>query len=211
MARAEQVLKVIRIFKSVYPGKYYLNWSNPLELMVAAILSAQVRDEVVNAITPALFKRFKRAEDYAADGDILKYIKRITFATNKAKNIREACRILIERYNGKVPNTMEALTNLPGIGRKTANTILINAFGKVIGIPVDVHVLRVSYRLGWTQATDAERVEQDLMSIIPKQHWKQIAYWLKDHGRAVCRAPVPLCSKCPVEMLCPRVGVTKAL
>jgi len=209
----EKVLEIIKLLKKEYPdAKYYLNFSNPLELMVAAILSAQVRDEVVNALTPKLFKKYKTAKDYAnADlQELTNDIKTVTFAGNKAKNIKNACEILVEKYDGKVPNTMEDLTSLPGIGRKTANTILINAFDIVQGIPADTHVIRLSQRLGWSKAKDGDGVEQDLMNIIPKNEWKKIPYLLKAHGRAICQAPTPYCSKCFLSELCPKIGVKKS-
>ena len=208
------VSKVIELLKKNYPNaKYYLNFSNPLELMVAAILSAQVRDEVVNATTPKIFAKYKNAKDYAnADlKEFTKEISAVTFAGMKAKNISSACKILVEKYNSKVPNTMENLTSLPGIGRKTANTILINAFNIVEGIPVDTHVIRVSYRLGWTKSKKPEEIEQDLMKLIPKEDWKKIAYLIKAHGRAICKAPIPFCSKCFLNDICPKQGVTKKL
>jgi endonuclease-3 len=206
--------KIIELLKKNYPNaKYYLNFSTPLELMVAAILSAQIRDGVVNATTPKIFAKYKTAKDYAnADlKEFTKEISSVTFAGMKAKNIINACKILVEKYNGKVPDTMDELTTLPGIGRKTANTILINAFGKVEGIPVDTHVIRLSFRLEWTKSKKPEEIEQDLMKIIPKDEWKKIAYFLKSHGRAICQAPIPTCSKCFLDKLCPKNGVTKKL
>lgn len=207
-------VKVIELLKKNYPdAKYYLNFSSPLELMVAAIMSAQVHDEVVNATTPKIFSKYKTAKDYA-NADLKEFtneISSVTFAGMKAKNIINACKILVEKYSGKVPDAMEDLTSLPGIGRKTANTILINAFGKVVGIPVDTHVIRLSFRLGWTKSKKPEDIEQDLMKIIPNSDWKKIAYFLKAHGRAVCLAPIPYCSKCFLGSLCPKNGVTKRL
>jgi len=206
--------KIIELLKKNYPNaKYYLNFSTPLELMVAAILSAQIRDGVVNATTPKIFAKYKTAKDYAnADlKEFTKEISSVTFAGMKAKNIINACKILVEKYNGKVPDTMDELTTLPGIGRKTANTILINALGKVEGIPVDTHVIRLSFRLEWTKSKKPEEIEQDLMKIIPKDEWKKIAYFLKSHGRAICQAPIPTCSKCFLDKLCPKNGVTKKL
>lgn len=210
----KNVSKIIELLKKEYPGaKYYLNFSNPLELMIAAILSAQVKDEVVNVATPNLFKKYKTAKDYAkADlRELINYIKNITFAGNKANNIKKACGILVEKYKEKVPNDMEKLIELPGIGRKTANTILINAFNKVLGIPTDTHVLRLSFRLGWTKDKKPDKVEQDLMEIIPKKDWKRIPHLLKAHGRAICKAPVPFCNKCFLNKLCPKNGVRKKL
>jgi endonuclease-3 len=209
-----ETIKVIDLLKKNYPNaKYYLNFSNSLELMVAAILSAQIRDEVVNATTPKIFARYKTAKDYA-NVDIKEFTKDIstvTFAVMKAKNISSACKLIVEKYNGKVPETMEELIQLPGVGRKTANTILINAFGKVEGIPVDTHVIRLSFRLGWTKSTKPEEIEQDLMKLIPKEDWKKIAYLLKAHGRATCQAPIPYCSKCFLEKLCPKNRVAKKM
>ena len=210
----KNISQVLYILKKEYPNaKYYLNFSNPLEIMVAAILSAQVRDEIVNATTPSLFKKYKTAKDYAnaKQFELEKEISKITFAKNKAKNIIEACKILVEKFKGKVPDTIEELVELPGIGRKTANTILINAYGKVFGIPVDTHVIRVSYRLGWANSKNPDIIEKDLMNILPKEIWGKITYILKAHGKAICKAPVPICSKCPVNYLCPKQGVTKQL
>jgi len=206
--------KIITILKKQYPdAKYYLDFSNPLELLVAAVLSAQVRDEVVNSTTPSLFKKYKAAKDYAGAGlnELVQDIKKISFAGNKAKNIKEACKILAEKYNGKVPNKMEDLIELPGIGRKTANATLQNAFGIVDGIIIDTHCIRLSYRLGWTNNTNPEKIEQDLMELIGKKHWKEIPHLLKAHGRAICQAPVPYCSKCILNKLCPKNGVGKKL
>lgn len=207
-----QTTTVLSELKKLYPNtKYYLNFSSPLELLVATVLSAQVRDTVVNATTPRLFQKYKTAEDYArADLEtLIQEISSVSFPANKAKYIRQACKILVEKYHGKVPDTMEQLIELPGIGRKTANVILINAFKKVEGIVVDTHVIRLSYRLGWTKNKNPEKIEQDLMKIIPKADWDRITWLLKEHGRAICRAPVPICSQCALEPLCPKAGVTK--
>ncbi len=209
-----QVLETISILKKTYPNaKYYLNFSNPVELLAAAILSAQCRDEVVNSCTKELFKKYKNVKDFAyADlKELTNNIKTITFASNKAKNIKEACKILVEKYNGKVPKTTEELISLPGIGRKTANTILINAYCMVNGIPADTHVIRISYRLGWTKSKNPNIIEKDLEKIIPKKEWAKIAYFIKSHGKSICQAPIPYCSKCPVNKLCPKQGVTKTL
>ncbi|MEK6837906.1 MAG: endonuclease III, partial [Nanoarchaeota archaeon] len=202
--------EILRILKKEYPNtKYYLSFSNPLQLMVAAILSAQCRDEVVNVVTAKLFQKYKTAADFTKLKD--KDISSITFFKNKAKNIREACRIIMDKFRHKVPETMEELVTLPGIGRKTANAILINAFDKVAGVVVDTHVIRVTYRLGFTKNTNPEKIEKDLMAVVPKSEWKRITWLLKDHGRAVCRAPVPYCGKCVLNKICPKQGVTKSL
>ncbi|MBS3152355.1 endonuclease III [Candidatus Woesearchaeota archaeon] len=208
----KHILEIIIILKKAYPdAKYYINFSNPVELLVAAILSAQVRDEVVNACTKDLFKKYKTAEDFAESDlkELTNDIKTITFAGNKAKNIKESCKILVERYNGKIPKTIEELTNLPGVGRKTANTILINTYGIVNGIPVDTHVIRLSYRLGWTKNKNPDKIEKDLDRIIPEKEWGKISYILKAHGRAICQALIPYCNKCPLNKLCPKNGVSK--
>jgi endonuclease-3 len=210
----QNVAEVVSRLQKAYPdAKYYLHWGNPLQLLVVAILSAQVRDEVVNALSPKLFAKYKTAKDFAeADlKELTKDISSVTFAANKAKYIKNACKILVEKYGGRVPETMEQLTALPGVGRKTAGTILINAFGKIENIPCDVHVLRVSYRLGWTKSKNADKVEQDLMKILPKNIWGKIPYILKAHGKAVCKAPYPICSKCILNNICPKKGVTKKL
>lgn len=212
MDARQQTTKVLSELKKLYPhAEYYLNFSNPLELLVATILSAQVRDSVVNATTPRLFKKYKTAEDYAKANleTLIQEISPVSFPANKAKYIKQACKILVQKYHGKVPNTMEELVELPGIGRKTANAILINAFGKVEGIVVDTHVIRLSYRLGWTKNKDPEKIEQDLLKIIPKADWARITWLLKEHGRAICKAPVPACSQCVLESHCPKAGVTK--
>jgi len=214
MNNRDRIVEIIKRLKKEYPNaKYYLKFSNPLELMVAAILSAQVRDEIVNSTTEKLFKKYKRVEDYAAADlkDLQNDIKAVTFYVNKAKNIKEACKMLIEDYQGKVPDNLDDLIKLPGIGRKTANAILINAYNKVVGIPCDTHVLRLSYRLGLTKSKNPEKVEMDLMTLIPKQYWKELPWLLKDHGRAICKAPVPFCSKCILNDICPKIGVNKKL
>ena len=207
----ETAKKAVSILKDSYKGaKYYLDFSNPLELLVAAILSAQTRDTVVNEVTPALFRKFKNVVDYSSStpAELLKFIGRVTFAENKAKNIIEACRILKERYGSKVPDNMESLLSLPGVGRKTANTILINAYGVVEGIPVDTWVIKLSYRIGLSLSRKPDGIEKDLMGVIDKKDWKNIAYILKEHGHQICRAE-PLCTKCPINSLCPKNGVSK--
>lgn len=211
MSKPEEALKFLR--KEYSDAKYYLNFSTPLELLVAAIMSAQVRDTAVNATTPALFKKYKSAKAYAeADfNELANDIKAVTFPGAKAKNIIGACKILVNRHDGAVPDTMEELVDLPGIGRKTANAILQNAFNKVEGVVVDTHVIRVSYRLGWTKQKNPEKIEKDLMMIFPKKEWKRLPHLLKDHGRAVCRAPIPSCSKCILNKICPKQGVTKKM
>ncbi len=204
---------ILLLVKNYSNAKYYLNFSTPIDLVVAAIISAQTRDEVVNSVTPELFKKFKTAKEYAnsnVDG-LVKYIGKVSFAANKAKNIIATCNIIRDKYGGKVPNKMEELIELPGIGRKTANTILINAYGIVNGIPVDTWVIKLSYRIGLSANRDPDKIEQDLMKIVDKKYWKNFAYILKAHGKKICQSQVPICSKCILDKLCPRNGVTKSL
>ncbi|MDE1856381.1 MAG: endonuclease III [Candidatus Micrarchaeota archaeon] len=199
--------------KEYKSAKYYLNFSTPIDLLVAAIISAQTRDETVNSVTPELFKKFKTAKDYANSNanELVKYIGKVSFAGNKAKNIIATCKAIEEKYGGKVPNKMDELTELPGIGRKTANTILINAYGIVNGIPVDTWVIKLSYRIGLSLNKDPDKIEQDLMRIVDKKHWKNFAYVLKTHGKKICQSQIPICSKCILNKVCPRNGVTKSL
>lgn len=206
--------KAIGILKMEYPNaKEILNFSNPLEMMVAIILAARSKDETVNACTKEIFKHYRTAKDYASakPEDILKHIHGILFAANKVKSIINACKELEIKYNGKVPSDLDKLVELPGIGRKSANTILINAFGIAEGIPADTHVVRVSYRLGLTASQKPDAIEADLMKLVDKKDWGKIAYVIKFHGRAVCKAPVPMCSKCALNDLCPRNGVMKSM
>ncbi|MBI2071026.1 MAG: endonuclease III [Elusimicrobia bacterium] len=208
-----QTRAILKRFDKLYPGAhYYLNFSNPLELLVAVVLSAQTRDQAVNAATPKLFARFKTAQDYARSTpeEIQRYIAGINFSNTKSKNIHKACAIIAQKHNGRVPQTMEALIELPGIGRKSANAVLINAFNKVIGVVVDTHVIRLANRLGFSKNTDPKKIEQDLMNILPKNYWVKITYFMKEHGRAVCRAPKALCGQCRLADLCPKVGVTSS-
>ncbi|MCL4379312.1 MAG: endonuclease III [Candidatus Marsarchaeota archaeon] len=206
--------KAIGVLKKEYPNaKEILNFSNPLEMMVAIILAARSKDETVNACTKEIFKHYRTAKDYASakPEDILKHIHGILFAANKVKSIINACKELEIKYNGKVPSDLDKLVELPGIGRKSANTILINAFGIAEGIPADTHVVRVSYRLGLTASQKPDAIEADLMKLVDKKDWGKIAYVIKFHGRAVCKAPVPMCSKCALNDLCPRNGVMKSM
>ncbi|MGC8669734.1 MAG: endonuclease III domain-containing protein [Candidatus Micrarchaeia archaeon] len=201
--------EVINKLESIYKqAKYFLRFDNNVNLLVGAIIEARTKDEVVIKITSELFKNYHTAKDYALakPDEILKYIRQATFAGNKAKSIIEACKIIEEKYGGKVPSKMEELTALPGIGRKTANTILINGFGIVEGMPIDTWAMRVSYRLGLTDKKTPDGVEEDLKAIVPKKFWANFSYVLKAHGKEVCNI-IPQCTKCPLSNVCPKNGV----
>lgn len=198
--------KTIKLLKKEYPAaKIQLLHKNPLELMVATILSAQCTDKRVNIVTKELFKKYRAIDDYAdADRKAFEQAIRSTgFYRNKAKNIISACKIIRERHNGKVPHSMEELVQLPGIARKTANIILSGAFGRLDGIAVDTHVARLSQRLGLSKNKDPVKIELDLMQIVPKREWWSISTLLINHGRAVCTARKPKCNDCILSASCP--------
>ncbi|MCL5009629.1 MAG: endonuclease III [Candidatus Parvarchaeota archaeon] len=208
----ENAEKALKLLEKNYPNaKYYLDFVTPIDLVVAAILSAQTHDSVVNSVTRELFKKYRTAKDYASakESDLLSYVNKVTFAGNKVKNIIKTCSVIADKYGGKVPDKMDDLVNLPGIGRKTANTILINAYGIVEGIPVDTWVIKLSYRIGFSSSNKPEKIEQDLIKLVDKTHWKNIAYILKAHGHEVCHSSMPLCSKCFLNDICPKNGVEK--
>jgi endonuclease-3 len=189
-----------------YPNaEIALEYANPLQLLVATILSAQATDQQINRITPNLFKKYKTAGDYAnADVEELEqYIKSSGFYHNKAKNIKHCCKTIVEKFHSKVPKTMNELIELPGVGRKTANIVLANAFGVVEGIAVDTHVGRLAQRLGLSENKDPNKIEADLMKIIPKNKWIRIADLLIFHGRRVCTAKKPNCAGCVLKRICP--------
>jgi endonuclease III len=198
--------EIIRILSETYPGaKVALNFSNPLEMLVATILSAQCTDEKVNEVTATLFRKYRTPEDYlkVPEEELKADIKPTGFFNQKAIAIREACRRIVEAYDGEVPNTMEDLITLRGVARKTANIVLGNSFGIVEGIAVDTHVKRVANRLGFSERSDPDKIEQDLMRVIPQERWFDFTYVLIDHGRAICVARRPRCEECPVNHLCP--------
>jgi len=202
----ERASEIIRILSEAYPdAKVALNFSNPLEMLVATILSAQCTDEKVNEVTAALFEKYRTPEEYlkVPEDELKADIKPTGFFNQKATSIREACRRIVEVYGGQVPDTMEDLITLRGVARKTANIVLGNAFGKVEGIAVDTHVKRLANRLGFSQESDPDKIEQDLMRLIPRERWFDFTYVLIDHGRAVCTARKPDCEICPVNHLCP--------
>ena len=214
----EDAQKAAEILEKAYPNAhYYLNFDTPIHLLAAAILSAQTHDEVVNAATPELFEKYKTAKDFAsADAnELVKLTSKISFAGNKARNIIAACKTIGEKYGGKVPKTIEELTELPGIGRKTANTILINAYGIVNGIPVDTWVIKLSSRIGLSKNKDPDKIEADLEKALDKKYWHNITYVMKSHGKKICQSQVPICSQCIIGpnskvKLCPRNGVAKS-
>jgi len=209
-----RALKIIALLKKAYPSaKCSLNYQNPLQLLVATMLSAQCTDERVNKTTPALFARYRTALDFAnADLPTLeKQIRATGFYRNKAKNIKEACRMIVEKFNGKVPNTMDEILELPGVARKTANIVLGNAYGVIEGVPVDTHAIRISYLLGWTKERNPAKIERDLMALLPRSEWLHASDLFVHHGRAVCIARRPLCSRCPVEKLCPKNGLKEGM
>jgi endonuclease-3 len=218
MTARERVKQLIRTWPKIYPNAHCeLNFRNPLELLVATILSAQCTDKRVNMVTPELFKKYRTAKDYAnaPQAELENAIRSTGFYRNKTKSIRAAMRAIAEEHGGKVPNAMEKLRALPGVGRKTANVVLGNAFGKNEGIVVDTHVARLSHRLGLTKQKDPEKIERDLMKLIPREYWTDWSHWLIWHGRRRCFARKPDCSQCEVFQLCPsgktflRTGVAR--
>ncbi len=190
----------------LYPDAHCeLNFTNPLELLVATMLSAQCTDVQVNKVTPAVFKKYRTAKAYA-DSDpaaLEQDLRAIGLYRSKAKNIRAAAAILAEKYEGKVPADLDALVSLPGVGRKTANVVLGNAFDQNVGVVVDTHVARLSGRLGLTRETDPKKIEPVLMKLVPQEKWTLFSHWLIFHGRRVCKAINPDCPNCGIKNLCP--------
>ncbi len=206
MTTKERALEILKRLKKEYPDpKTALNFGNPFELLVATILSAQTTDAHVNKVTERLFKKYKTIKDYAnADPDeFQKDIGSINFYRNKAKNIQAAARMIIEKFNSNVPRTMDELVTLPGVARKTANIILFNVYGINEGIAVDTHVKRLSQRLGLTKNEDPEKIEKDLMTLIPQKEWGNITHLLIFHGRKICQAKRPKHDECVLYDICP--------
>jgi endonuclease-3 len=204
--------EVIRRLKVAYPdAKVALHFNTPLEMLVATILSAQCTDERVNQVTANLFQKYRRAEDYlkVPEAELAADIRPTGFFNQKARAIRGASRRITEEFGGEVPQDMEGLITLPGVARKTANIVQGNAYPDLhrrdpaAGIAVDTHVRRVAGRLGFTANTDPDKVERDLMRLVPRKEWFSFTYVLIDHGRQVCKAPTPRCEVCPVNDLCP--------
>src|SRR6185437_2687742 len=197
---------IIRRLKRAYPGaKCSLNHSNPFELLVATILSAQSTDDRVNIVTADLFRKYKKPEDYlkVSPSELEKDIHSTGFFRNKTKSIQGTSRMLMEQYGGEVPHTMDELLELPGVARKTANVVLGNAFGIKAGVVVDTHVTRLSHRLALSEEKTAEKIEQDLIPIVPKKDWVIFPHLMIFHGRKICKARNPLCAECAIEKLCP--------
>jgi endonuclease-3 len=198
--------EIVRRLSEAYPdAKVALKFSNPLECLVATVLSAQSTDETVNRVTESLFQKYRTAEDYirVPEDELKQDIRATGFFNQKATAIREACRRIVEEYGGEVPGTMEDLITLRGVARKTANIVLGNSFGIVEGIAVDTHVHRLANRLGFSAQKNPDKIEQDLMGLVPREKWFPFTYVLIDHGRALCTAKNPKCPICPVEELCP--------
>jgi endonuclease-3 len=202
----ERTKRIMQLLEKEYPdAKIELNYTNPLELLVATILSAQCTDVRVNAVTKELFKKYTKPVDYAkADiSELEKDIRSTGFYHNKAKNIQRTNQILAEKYHDHVPKTMEELLELPGVARKTANIVLYGAYGTIAGIAVDTHVRRLSQRLGLTENENPEKIEQDLMLLVPKESWMRLTDLLIFHGRQVCFAKKPRCDACVLNKICP--------
>ena len=211
-AKAARVKKLLTGLAQTYPDAHCeLNFSNPLELLVATILSAQCTDKRVNLVTATLFKQYPNAADYARAPlpELEQAIKSTGFFRNKSKSIKASCQALVEKYRGTVPRTMEELTQLGGVGRKTANVVLGNAFNINSGVVVDTHVARLAGRLGLTSETDPQKIEQTLMRLVPQDQWTMFSHWLIWHGRRRCSARNPDCPNCEIKALCPRIGVPK--
>jgi endonuclease-3 len=203
----KRVLQLIDVLTEEFPdAKCALNFTNPLELLIATILAAQCTDKKVNEVTEALFKKYRSAGDYAAAGtaELEAHIHATGFFRNKTKSIKRCCQALVDTHGGEVPGTMKELTALGGVGRKTANVVLGNAFG-IPGLVVDTHVQRLSKRIGLSGETRPEKVERDLMEIVPEKEWTHFSHLLTSHGRACCTARKPLCGECPAEHLCPQL------
>jgi endonuclease-3 len=208
----ERMQKILSALKQTYPDAHCeLNFSNPLQLLVATILSAQCTDKRVNIVTSELFKKYRSAKDFsdAPLADIEEAVKTTGFFRNKAKNIKACCAALVERFGGEVPRTMDELHALAGVGRKTANVVLGNAFGINIGVVVDTHVTRLTNRLGIAKGTDAVKLEHDLIKLVPQAEWTLFSHWLIWHGRRRCDARKPDCVNCEIQTFCPQIGVKK--
>lgn len=201
----QDIIKIIEILKTTYPdATCSLDFSTPFELGIAVMLSAQCTDERVNKITPILFEKYKKPQDYINSSleEIEEIIKPCGFYKNKAKNVLGYAKMLVDEYNGKMPEIMEELVRLPGIGRKSANVIMLEAFNNPQGIAVDTHAKRIANRIGLSKEKEPLKIEQDLIKIIPKEYFKDVNHLLVWHGRNICSARKPECEKCPVKEFC---------
>jgi endonuclease-3 len=211
-ARTARLKKIIVGLNRTYPDAHCeLDHQSPLELLIATILSAQCTDKRVNLVTKDLFKKYRSAAEFAEApiAELEQAIKSTGFFRNKAKNIQACCRKLVEQHGGRVPRTMEELIQLDGVGRKTANVVLGNAFGVVVGVIVDTHAMRLSNRLGLTKEKTPEKIERDLMKLLPRSHWLLFSHWLVWHGRRRCYARKPDCENCEIQRFCLRIGLKK--
>ncbi|SHF15506.1 DNA-(apurinic or apyrimidinic site) lyase /endonuclease III [Marinitoga hydrogenitolerans DSM 16785] len=200
----KEIKKILEILEKTYPNSTTaLKYKNTFELLIAVMLSAQTTDNQVNKVTPTLFSKFKTPEDFAKlkPEELEKYIKGVGLYKTKSKNIINTCKMLLEKYNGKIPETREELIKLPGVGRKTANVMLSVAFGKD-AIAVDTHVFRVANRIGLANSKNVKKTEEDLMKNIPQELWRKAHHWLIYHGRNICKARNPECKKCPIKEYC---------
>ena len=210
-ANLKRTAEIIKRLRLAYPDAHCaLNHTNPFELLVATILSAQCTDARVNIVTADLFRKYRGPREYlnVAQTELETDIQSTGFFRNKAKNIQNACRRIIDVYKGEVPRTMDELLTLGGVARKTANVVLGNAFGIASGVVVDTHVSRLSQRLGLTTNSDAVKIEKDLQQLVPKKYWVMFPHWLIHHGRQICIARKPKCSECVLNDICPKIGVT---
>lgn len=212
MSPKSRTPEILSILNAEYPdASCSLDFQSPLELLIATILSAQCTDERVNQVTKSLFKKYRTARDYASAplAELEKDIQSTGFFRNKAKSIQACCERLDREFGGKIPPEMDVLVELPGVGRKTANVVLGTAFGIPSGIVVDTHVARISRRLGLTKHSDPVKIEQDLMAIIPQPEWIAFSHRMIKHGRRYCQAKKPKCRECPLENVCPKIGVAE--
>ncbi|HVM62710.1 MAG TPA: endonuclease III [Verrucomicrobiae bacterium] len=208
-AKQARVRKIVASLKRTHPdAKLALDFTTPLELLVALILAAQARDDLVNTVTPPLFRKYRSAADYAGESEAVlqQQVSRINFFRQKTRSIQRAAAMLVKDFGGQVSDNLDDLLKLPGVGRKTANAVLANAFGQP-AIVVDTHTWRLSQRLGLTMKDDPDRIEADLVTIVPRKDWTKFCHLLQFHGRRVCLARNPDCVNCSINKLCPRIGV----